>query len=91
MDLETKFCLCGCGLTYRGLPGKAAGYFSLTHNPAGSGGSVAPQAVVRRGRGRRKKAVAYTPENGGDDAADAPVAMDDDAGDVLDLRAIGVE
>jgi len=90
VTLEKKFCPCGCGLHYRGLPGKPSQYFSRNHDPNQSGSPAANGPVVRR-RGRpRKNRATYTPENSADPSVEAVEdAGDDDERAVLRELAVG--
>jgi hypothetical protein len=86
VELELKACPCGCGLTYRGPVGKPAQYYSRTHDPA-VGMDVGFQKPKGRPGRRPKKAKAdFTPENGSEGDDGEPLADDDGAGDLLELR-----
>jgi hypothetical protein len=86
VELESKACLCGCGLTYRGRVGKPAQYYSRTHDPA-VGMDVGFQKPKRRPGRRPKKAKADFAPDGSEGDDGEPLADDDGgAGDLLELR-----
>lgn len=85
VELEKKTCPCGCGLTYRGLPGKPADYFSRAHDPRASGSPA--EAPRRAGRPRKNKA-AYAPEHG--EGGSAELVLEDGVGETIDLRELAL-